>query len=77
MKLCFSKDYSNQYYQLIIFLTITTKLGVIDNFFHFIDNIDKKEIGIIVAWIVFYFIYMLIFYKTIEIFNQFIYIFQF
>ena len=55
----------------IIFLTITTKFGFIDNFFHFIDNIDNKEIGIIVAWIVAYFIYMLIFYKTIEIFNQF------
>ena len=55
----------------IIFLAITTKFGFIDNFFHFIDNIDNKEIGIIVAWIVAYFIYMLIFYKTIEIFNQF------
>ena len=49
----------------IIFLAITTKFGFIDNFFHFIDNIDNKEIGIIVAWIVAYFIYMLIFYKTI------------
>ena len=55
----------------IITLIITTKYDYIDNFSKFIDKVTKKEIFIIISWIIINFVYMTIFYKTIEIFNQF------
>jgi len=55
----------------IITLIVTTKLGVIDDFFDFKNSANPKEIIILVSWIIINFVYMTIFYKTIEIFNQF------
>ena len=55
----------------IIFLIITTKFGFIDNFYDFVEKANLKESLILAGWIIINFIYMTIFYKTIEIFNQF------
>ena len=55
----------------IITLIVTTKLGVIDDFFDFKNNVKSKEIIILVSWIITNFVHMTILYKTIEIFNQF------
>ena len=57
----------------IITLIITTKYGFVDNFNDFINFLrdNKTEIPIIISLIIIHFIYMIIFYKTIEIFNHF------
>ena len=41
------------------------------NFNKFIEEVNIKDVFIIISWIIINFVYMTIFYKTIEIFNQF------
>ena len=56
----------------IITLVITSyKFKHIDDFSVFKEKANIKEILILIAWIIIYFLYMLIFFKTIEIFNPF------
>ena len=55
----------------IITLIITTKCNFLDNFFVFISEVNGKEIAIIISMIILHFLYMIILYKTIEIFSPF------
>ena len=56
----------------IITLVITSnKFKHIDDFSVFKEKANAKEIFILIAWVIIYFLYMLIFFKTIEIFNPF------
>ena len=55
----------------IITLIITTKCNFLDNFFVFKSEVNRKEIAIIIFMIILHFLYMIILYKTIEIFSPF------
>ena len=55
----------------IITLIITTKCNFLDNFFVFKSEVNRKEIAIIISMIILHFLYMIILYKTIEIFSPF------
>ena len=55
----------------VITLIITTKFDEIDNFFDFIQSLDRKEIGLIIAMIICQFFIYSIQIKIIDIFSPF------